>query len=34
MDNKLGLFVLVILGAVAIVADISSEASYIRRLLR
>jgi hypothetical protein len=34
MENKFGLLLLVILGAIAIVADISSEASYIRRLLR
>ncbi len=34
LDNKIGLLLLAILGALAIIADISSEASYIRRLLR
>jgi hypothetical protein len=34
MENKFGLLLLVILGAIAIVADITSEASYIRRLFR
>jgi len=34
MYNKAGLWLLVILGALAIIADISSEASLLRRLFR
>jgi len=34
MNNKFGLWVLVIIGAIAIGTDISSEASLIRRLFR
>jgi hypothetical protein len=34
MNNKFGLWVLVILGLLAIAADLSSEASLIRRLFR
>ncbi len=34
MNNKGVQFVLVVLGALAIIADISSEASLLRRLFR
>lgn len=34
MNNKFVLLLLVILGALVIIADINSEASNIRRLLR
>lgn len=34
MNTKFGTLLLVIIGAFVILADISSEASYIRRLLR
>lgn len=34
MNNKFGLWVLVILGLLAIAADLSNEASLIRRLFQ
>jgi hypothetical protein len=34
MDDKIVLLFLVIIGAIAIITDVSSEASYIRRLVR
>jgi len=33
-NNKLGLAFLIIVGAIAIIVDISSEASLVRRLFR